>query len=362
MSALPVPHAGIQAISPYIGGEAKVAGHTQPLRLASNENPLGCSERARAAYLQAAHELHRYPDGNAAGMRAAIGAAYDLDPAQIMCGAGSDELIALLCKAYTQPGDEVLYPQYGFLMYRLSALTVGAIPVAAPAHGLDADPATLFAAISPRTKIIFLANPNNPTGTWWPADKLAAFIAAVPAHIVIALDNAYTEYVTEPDYSDGIEYIAQYPNVIILRTFSKIYGLAALRLGWAYGSAAVIDALNRTRGPFNVNAPAQFAGIAALQDQNFVQASITSNAAGKETFIAAMHNSSVTMHASVGNFMLLDYGMAERASHVHNYLKENGILVRPMDSYGLPHCLRMTIGLPEDMQYVAATIIKALTI
>lgn len=362
MNALPLPHSGIQAISPYIGGEAKVAGHEAPLRLASNENALGCSPLAREAYLKAAGELHRYPDGSATALRAAIGQTYALNPAQIVCGAGSDELIALLCKAYAQRGDEVLYSQYGFLMYRISALGTGATPVMAKADALDADPAALLAAITPRTKIIFLANPNNPTGTWWGREKLAKFIAAVPPHIVIALDNAYTEYATQADYSDGIEFILHYPNVIILRTFSKIYGLAALRLGWGYGGAAVIDALNRARNPFNVNAIAQAVGIAALQDQEFVQQSIQNNELAKRMFMDQLSSSrdsaGIHIYPSAGNFVLVDFGSADAASQMHTHLQQNGILVRPMVAYGLPQCLRITIGLPEDMQRVANTIIE----
>src|SRR5438874_9618173 len=265
-STAPVPGPGIFDIAPYIGGESKAEGVARPIRLASNESALGPSPKAVAAYKALADDMHRYPDGGAAGLRAALGRHHGLDPARIVCGAGSDELIALLQRGYAGPGAEVLYSRHGFLMYPIGALAVGATPIAVPERDLTADVDGILARVTERTRIVFIANPNNPTGTYLSADEMARLHAGLPPHVVLAIDAAYAEFVNRNDYDAGTALVDRAENVVMLRTFSKIYALAGLRLGWAYCPPAIADVLNRVRGPFNVAAPALAAGIAAVED------------------------------------------------------------------------------------------------
>ena len=268
----PAPRPGILDIAPYVAGEAKIVGIERPIRLASNESALGPSAKAIAAYRALADEIHRYPDGSADQLREALGRRHELDPMRIVCGAGSDEIITLLTRAYAGPGDEVLYSEHGFLMYAISARTVGAQPVAARERGLRADVDALLAKAGPRTKVLFLANPNNPTGSYLGKDEVARLHAGLPAGALLVIDAAYAEYVTRNDYDAGAEFVEANGNVVMTRTFSKIYGLAGLRLGWAYCPPAVADVLNRLRNPFNVSHVAQAAGVAALEDIAHVDA------------------------------------------------------------------------------------------
>src|SRR6201982_2670597 len=261
-----VPRPGILDISPYVGGEANVAGVERPLRLASNESALGPSAKAIAAYRALAGEIHRYPDGNAEQLREALGQRHGLDPARIVCGAGSDELITLLLRCYAGPGDEVLYSRHGFLMYPINALAVGARPVAAPERDLTVDVDALLARVTERTRIVFIANPNNPTGTYLGAPEIARLHAGLPSAVVLAIDAAYAEFVNRNDYEPGAALVDRAENVVMLRTFSKIYALAGRRLGWSYCPPASADVLNRRRSPFNINAPALAAGVAAIED------------------------------------------------------------------------------------------------
>src|SRR5579864_3649559 len=262
----PVPGPGILDIAPYIGGDAKLEGVERPIRLASNESALGPSPKAIAAYRALAHEIHRYPEGSAELLREALGSHHNLDPERIVCGAGSDELIGLLLRAYAGPGDEVLYSRHGFLMYAIGAQSVGATPVAVPERELTADVDGFLARVTERTRIVFIANPNNPTGTYLPAEEMARLHAGLPRHVVLAIDAAYAEFVNRNDYEPGIALVNRADNVVMLRTFSKVYALAGLRLGWAYCPPAIADVLNRIRGPFNVSAPALAAGVAAVED------------------------------------------------------------------------------------------------
>ena len=255
----PKPRAGIMDIAPYVGGKDTIEGRATVMKLSSNEGALGPSPKAQAAYAKAAAELHRYPDGGTEKLRAALGRHYGLDPARIVCGCGSDELLNLLVRAYCGPGDELLYSQYGFLMYALAAKGAGATPIAAPERELAADIDALLARVTPRTRILLLANPNNPTGTLLPAAAVRRLQAGLPPDVLLVLDSAYAEYVGDPGYEDGAGLVAAHGNVVMLRTFSKIYGLAALRIGWAYAPPAVVDVLHRLRGPFNTAAPAQAA-------------------------------------------------------------------------------------------------------
>lgn len=351
----PVPRPGILDIAAYVGGE-----HHGHIRLASNEGALGPSPRAMEAYRVAAGTLHRYPDGASAALRGAIAKRYNLDADRIVCGAGSDEIISLLIRSYAGPGDEVLYSQYGFLMYPIGAKSVGATPVTAPEDGLTASVDSLLARVTPRTKIVFLANPNNPTGTYLPASEVARLHAGLAPNVILVIDAAYAEYVHREDYTAGEELVERFPNVIMCRTFSKIYALGSLRIGWGYGPAGIVDALNRVRGPFNVSTAAQVAGVAAVEDTAFVERSRSHNETWRTWFASEVQGLGLTVHPSVTNFVLVDFkGQAagkDDAEAARQFLKERGILVRQMPAYGLPSCLRVTIGTEEEMRAVAAAL------
>src|SRR5712691_4313022 len=269
----PQPRPGVLDIAPYVPGKSTAPGVAKVFKLSSNETPLGPSANAIAAYRMAGEHLEDYPDGAATELREAIGAAFGLDPDRIVCGAGSDDLLNLLARAYLSDGDEAIYTTHGFLVYPIATLGTGAKPVAAPEKNYTADVDAILARVTERTKVVFLANPNNPTGTYIPFDEVKRLHAGLPPHVVFVLDSAYADYVQRNDYDSGIELVATSDNVVMCRTFSKIHGLAALRLGWLYGPAPIVDALNRIRGPFNVNGPAIAAGIAAIEDAAHVEKS-----------------------------------------------------------------------------------------
>jgi histidinol-phosphate aminotransferase len=345
----PVPRPGILDVAAYVGGEASLPGVNRVIRLASNENPLGPSEKAMAAYRALAPELHRYPDGGAHALRNALAKTYGLDPARIVCGAGSDELIGLLVRAYAGIGDEVLYSRHGFLMYAISARTVGAVPVAAPETDLTADIDQLLAHVTPRTKLCFLANPNNPTGTWLPKEEVARLRAGLPENVVLVIDAAYAEYMTESGYEPGTELVESHDNVVMTRTFSKIHGLAALRIGWAYCPPVIADVINRVRGPFNVSAPALAAAEAALADGGHVEHSRNHNAQWRQWFLDRLATLGLRGWPSGGNFVLVRFVDVDEAVR---QLNARGVIPRRMAPYGLPDCLRITIGTAEDMEAV----------
>jgi histidinol-phosphate aminotransferase len=346
----PVPRPGILDIAPYVGGEASLPGVNRVIRLASNENPLGPSAKAMAAYRALAPDLHRYPDGGAIALRRALAANFGLDAARIVCGAGSDELIGLIVRAYAGVGDEVLYSRHGFLMYAISARTVGAVPVAAPETDLTADVDQLLAHVTPRTKLCFLANPNNPTGSWLPKREVARLRAGLPENVVLVIDAAYAEYMAETEYEPGTELVEAHDNVVMTRTFSKIYGLAALRIGWAYAAPAIADVLNRVRGPFNVAAPSLAAAEAALADTGHVEHSRAHNARVRQWFLERVVGLGLETRPSGGNFVLVRFPDVEAAV---KQLNGRGVIPRRMAPYGLPDCLRITIGTTEDMEIVA---------
>ena len=352
MSALPLPKQGILDIKPYIGGEGRVTGVTELVRLASNENALGCSPLAREAYIKVVQDLHRYPDGSAADLRAALAKTHDMDPARIICGSGSEELISLLVRAYAGIGDEVLFPQYGFLMYPICAKAVGATPVAAPEKDYRADVDALLSAVTDKTRIMLLANPNNPTGSYLTKDEMKHLCDKLPQNVVLVVDSAYAEFVTAPDYEDGRALVDAYPNVVMLRTFSKIHGLAALRLGWGYCSADIAGVVNRVRGAFNVNAPAQAAGVAALSDTEFVRKSIEMTVAGREYLTENISALGFRVLPSVGNFLLVEFG--DKAEEIRLALKDKGIFIRQMGAYNLPRHLRVTVGTPAENERFAS--------
>ncbi len=349
----PVPRPGILDIAPYIGGEASSDGAARLIRLASNEGALGPSPRAVAAYLALAGELHRYPDGGSSALTKALARQHGLEEDRIVLGAGSDELISLITRAYAGPGDEVLYSAHGFLMYPIAARTVGATPVTALEVNLTANVDALLAAVTPRTRIVFLANPNNPTGSYIPACELQRLHAGLPANIVLVIDAAYAEFVTQHDYTAGEKLVRGANNVIMARTFSKLYALAALRLGWAYGPPEIAAVLHRLRGPFNVNAAAQAAGIAALEDSAFLLSARRHNQVCRDWFAARLSALGLTVYPSAGNFLLVDFRAWGEAEAVRLYLKGRGVLVRQMGVYKLPHCLRITIGRTDEMHELA---------
>ncbi len=349
------PRPGILEVAPYVGGEASVPGVKRVMRLASNENPLGASPRAISAYSVLKDDLNRYPDGAAARLRQALAEAEGLDPARIVCGAGSDELIALLVRGYAGPGDEVLHSAHGFLMYSIAAKTAGATPVAAPERDLTADVEALLARVTGRTRLVFLANPNNPTGSYLSADQVRALRDGLPDEVLLVIDAAYAEYVEEADYSSGAELVEAGDNVVMTRTFSKIHGLASLRLGWAYCPPGVADVLNRLRGPFNVTQAAQAAGAAAVSDTEHVARSRRHNVQWRAWLAENLSAAGLRPYPSVGNFILVEVpGDPETgADAALAYLKARGILVRAMAAYGLPKCLRISIGTEEETRATA---------
>src|SRR5215831_16916291 len=353
-----VPRPGILDITPYIGGEARARGFERPIRLASNESALGPSPHAVAAYRALAGEIHRYPEGNAEELREALGRRHGLDPGRIVCGAGSDELITLLLRCYAGPGDEVLYSRHGFLMYPINAMAVGATPVAAPERDLTTDVDALLAGVTDRTRIVFIANPNNPTGTYLGAQELARLQAGLRPSVLLVIDAAYAEFVNRNDYEPGIALVNRADNVVMLRTFSKIYALAGLRLGWAYCPPAIADVLNRVRSPFNVSSAAQAAGIAAVEDIEAFNRARAHNERWLPWFSDRLRALGLVLTPSVANFVLARFPDDPRknADAAFAFLQSRGILTRQMGGYGLPQHLRITIGTGPEMETVAAAI------
>ncbi len=348
----PTPNSGILDIAPYVGGKSAAKAGVRVVKLSSNETPLGASPEALKAYAAAATSLHRYPDGSAKNLREAIGEVYGLPHEQIVCGAGSDELIGLLVHAYASAGDEVVISEYGFLMYKIYAQSVGAKVVVAPEKNLCSDVDALLAAVTPKTKILFIANPNNPTGSYIPASEMKRLRDGLPKNVILAIDDAYCEYATVSDYSDGSELVADSENTVMLRTFSKIYGLSALRLGWMYAPAHIVDVINRIRGPFNVSAPAMAAGIAAVRDTAFTANAKAFNTKWLAWLSAEIAALGLKLHPSIGNFVLVEFANAQQSAAANNFLMERGLIVREVANYGLPNCLRITIGLEEDNKAV----------
>lgn len=354
----PLARPGIAEIAPYVGGEARLAGHDSVIKLASNEGALGPSPKAMAALKSLAREVHRYPDGASGELRAALARLHGIDAERIVCGAGSDELISLLCRAYAGPGDEVLHTEHGFLMYAIAARTVGATPVAAPERRLTADPDALLERVSERTRILFLANPNNPTGTYLSAVALRDLRKRLPERVLLVIDAAYAEFVGANDYSSGVEMVETGDNVVMTRTFSKIYGLGGLRLGWAYCPAGIADVLNRVRNPFNVAAPAQVAGLAALADVAFTDKARRHNAEWLKWTTRRLRALGLEVPDSAGNFVLARFAgePGRDAAAADEFLRRRGIIVRRMGGYGLPHSLRITIGRAGEMRALASAL------
>jgi len=349
----------VRGLSPYVGGKpidevARELGldPTAIVKLASNENPRGPSPRALAAIATAAAELTRYPDGNAFVLKQALAAKLAVDPEQVVLGNGSNDVLELVTHAFLRPGDEAVFAQHSFAVYPLATQARGATGVVVPARAYGHDLPAMRAAITPRTRVVFVANPNNPTGTWIPPDPLRAFVASVPPEVVVVLDEAYNEYLDPEQQAHATTWVREHPNLVVSRSFSKAYGLAALRVGYGVMDATVADLLNRVRQPFNVNALAQAAALAALADTEYVEESRRLNRAGLAQLTAGLDAMGVAWLPSHGNFLLVNVGDATR---VNAALLRQGVIVRPVANYGLPAFLRVTVGLPrENERFLAA--------
>lgn len=352
------PKPGVLDIAPYVGGRATVPGVSEPIKLSSNEGALGASPKAMAAYAAAAADAAIYPEGSAAILRAAVGEAFGLDPARIVCGNGSDELLTLIANAYLRPGDEVLYSEHAFLVYKIATLANSAVPVSVKEKDRHVDVDAMLAAVTPKTKLVYLANPNNPTGTYLPFDEVKRLHAGLAPGTLLVLDAAYAEFVRANDYDAGIALALKHDNVVMTRTFSKVYGLAGLRIGWALCPPAVADVLNRIRMPFNVSIPAQRAGAAALSDHDHLAAALEHNDIWREKLTAAIRATGLKVDDSVTNFLLIRFPHepGKTAAEADRYLGERGLILRGVASYGLPDCLRLTIGPADANQKVVAAL------
>jgi histidinol-phosphate aminotransferase len=352
-----VPKPWIDAIAPYVPGRSTDDSGRKLIKLSANENPLGMSDAVVDAFSRGRESLSVYPDPGATVLREAIAAKYDLDPTRVIYGTGSDEVLHLAAGAFAGVGDEVLYVHYGFSVYPIAARRVGAVPVEADDRDYATDIDALLARVNEKTRVIFVANPNNPTGTYSARSEIARLHAAVPSDCLLVIDQAYAEYL-EPEEDDGALALArEAPNVLITRTFSKIYGLAAERIGWGYGPAHVIAAMHKIRAPFNVTTAGQIAAVAALEDEAFVARSRVHNAEGLKRFeaeIAAMGNFGLRAVPSRANFSLVLFEGKLTAEMAYKGLMERGYIVRWLPGQGLPHALRITIGKDADMQAIVA--------
>jgi histidinol-phosphate aminotransferase len=350
----PQPQSGILAIEPYVPGRAETTYKGPVYKLSSNETPLGPSPRAKEAYLAAASALELYPEGSAAALRQAIAERYGLNAERIVCGSGSDELLHLLAQAYLGEGDEAIATEHGFLVYPIVTKAAGATLVSVKERDLKADVDAILAAVTPRTKVIFLANPNNPTGSYLPVDEVKRLQAGLRPDILFIVDAAYSEYVQRNDYESGIELVATSDNVVMTRTFSKIYGLAALRLGWMYAPAHVADVINRTRGPFNVSVAAMEAGVAAIRDTEHFEKARAHNEKWLVWLTAEIGKLGLSVAPSVANFLLIRFPeeAGRTAADADRFLMDRGLILRQVASYGLPNHLRLTVGTEEANRLV----------
>ncbi|HMK90608.1 MAG TPA: histidinol-phosphate transaminase [Methylocystis sp.] len=357
----PVPRASLLSIDPYVPGKSAAAGAAASgpvYKLSANETPLGPSPRAMEAVRRMAEHIAEYPEGSSRILREAIAERHGLDPARVIAGAGSDQILELLAQAFVGPGDEGIYSQHGFLEYRIVVLAAGGTPVVAPETDYAASVDALLAAVTPKTKIVFLANPNNPTGTYVPATETERLADALPKNVLLVLDAAYAEYVQAPDYEPGLALAASRDNVVMTRTFSKIYGLAGLRLGWGYGPAHIIETLNRIRSPFNVSTAASAAGIAALEDRAHIEAAIAHNARWLPWLAREVAALGLEVLPSVANFLAVrfpeDPGLT--AKDADAFLTRRGLILRAVDAYGMPQFLRLTVGCEDANQRVIAAL------
>ncbi|MEP9367521.1 histidinol-phosphate transaminase [Xanthobacter sp. VNH20] len=349
LPARPEPRPGVLDIRAYVPGKSHAHGVEKVFKLSSNETPVGPSPEAMKAFAEAGAHLQDYPDGTAGVLRRAIGHTFGIDPDRIICGAGSDEILSMIANAFIGPGDEAVYSQFGFLVYPIATMAAGGRPVVAPERDHTASVDALLAAVTPRTKVVFLANPNNPTGTYLPFEEVRRLHAALPGNVLLVLDAAYAEYVRRNDYETGLELALSAENVIMTRTFSKIHGLAALRVGWAVGPAAVLDAMNRIRGPFNMNTPALLAGAAAIADTAHVELAVAHNEHWLPWLTDEIGKLGLKVTPSVANFVLIHFDdvPGRTAREADAFLSARGLILRSVASYGLPNALRMTVGTEE---------------
>jgi histidinol-phosphate aminotransferase len=345
-------------IAPYVPGRSSAPEGVRLFKLSSNETPFGPSPAARAAYREAAGRLDLYPDGSARELRMAIAAAFGLNPDRIVCGAGSDDILFLMAHGFIGHGEEGIHSEHGFAVYPIAIRAAGGVPVVAPETDLTTDVDAILARVTARTRVVYIANPNNPTGTYLPFDEVRRLHAGLPPDVILVIDAAYAEYVRRNDYESGIELAATADNVVMTRTFSKVHGLAGLRLGWCYAPAHIVDALNRIRGPFNVSTPAMAAGIASLGDRGHIERAVAHNEVWLPKVTAAIETLGLTVTPSVGNFVLIHFPdePGRRAAEADAFLYARGLVLRRIEAYGLPNALRMTIGTAEANEAVLAAL------
>jgi histidinol-phosphate aminotransferase len=359
----PTPKPGILEVSLYVGGRASVPGVAKVFKLSANESPVGPSPKAMEALSAAAHDLQLYPDGSARLLREAIAEVHGLNPDRIVVGGeGSGPLLTLLANAYLQPGDEAILSRHAFLVYEIITRANSAVPVMVPERdtntGIRVDVAAMLAAVTPRTRMVYLANPNNPTGSYLNRDEMARLHAGLPENVLLVIDAAYSEYVTAKDYESGMEMVGRFPNVVMTRTFSKLYGLAGLRLGWVYAPPAICDVLNRIRGPFNTSTVQQETGAAAVRDREHFWKAVEHNNKWLPWITAEIRKTGLRVDDSAANFVLIHFppgaegakgmGDGKSAAAADAYLMQRGVILRGVASYGLPDCLRMTVGTEEQ--------------
>lgn len=345
------PLSHVLDIEPYLPGDSAVPGVTRVIKMSSNETPLGASPAAIEAAEESLAEAERYPESSARIVRKALAERYGLEADRIVCEAGSEQLINLIARTYAGPGDEILYSAHGFVAYKIAALSCGATPVAAPEANLTTDIDALLQRVTERTRVLFLANPNNPTGTCLPVEQIRRLRQALPERVLLVLDGAYAEYVEDTDYSSGLEMVNEQPgNVIVLRTFSKIHGLAGLRVGWSYSSTEVAMALHRLRGVFTVSAMAQQAAVASLYNPEHEELARRHNATWRPWLAGQLQELGLQTTDSRGNFVLARFASESAAKAADLHLRSNGVIVRTLKEYGLGDCLRITVGLEEDNQ------------
>jgi histidinol-phosphate aminotransferase len=349
----PAPKPGILTIAPYVGGKSKIEGVAEPIKLSSNENPLGCSPKAREAYFAAAERLHIYPEGRASKLREAVAEKFGLEPERLIFGNGSDEIFALLNQTYLQPGDGMVTSQYGFLAYRISAKANQADIRLAPEPNYRADVDAMLELVDERTRLVFISNPANPTGTWNSGEEIRRLHAGLPENVVLVIDEAYAEYVTEPDWESALPLAREAKNVVVTRTFSKIHGLAGLRVGFGYAPQAIAEAVDRIRLPFNNSIPAQEAAVAALADEDHQERSRELVREWRPRLTQAIRGMGFEVMPSAGNFVLVRFpDPAKTAQAADAFLHSRGLIVRPVGGYGLTDCLRITVGTAEQNRLV----------
>ncbi|MFK7903064.1 MAG: histidinol-phosphate transaminase [Nitratireductor sp.] len=348
------PKKGVLDIEAYVPGKSKAPANVKLHKLSSNETPLGPSPKAKEALISIASNLETYPDGEAFELREAIAKTHGLNVENILCGNGSDEILSLVGGAFLKADDEVIFTEHGFLVYRIVTLANSCTPVVVKEKNYTTDVDAIIAAITPKTRMVFLANPNNPTGTYISFDEVKRLHAALPENVILVLDGAYAEYVRRNDYEAGIELVSAANNVLLTRTFSKIFGLASLRIGWCYGPSHIIDAMNRIRGPFNLNSGAIAAGKAAIMDRAFLEKAIDFNEEWVERVTIELEKLGLSVTPSVGNFILVHFSTeaGKTAADADDFLTQRGLILRRVTGYGLPNALRMTIGLETSNQLV----------